>query len=153
MAVKKGSRRAQAQPFLTKLAAEGIAANEALRQLKEAGMGYRRTDFLADYRKVTGAEKAKDYAKHIRKDYYPTSAVITPTELNLKRKYHNYVNYSVFDTILEQEVNKTLIIASDKPQTIRYIEGAAADIISDNLDAYESEIRKLTYAGTRERID
>lgn len=153
MPLKPGSVRSQAQPFLSKLASQGLAANEALRQLKESGMGYRRTDFLADYRKATGAEKVKDYAKHIRKDYYPTSAVITMTELNLKRKYHNYVGYNVFDKETEEVLNQTLIIASDNPLTVRTIEEKALDIIADKLDGYGMSLLKLNYVGTRERID
>ncbi len=153
MPLPKGSTRAQAQPFLVRMAAEGLAANEALRRLREAGLGYRRTDFLADYRKVIGAEKQKDVAKYIRKDYYPTSAVITPTELNLARKYHNYIRYDYKDLETLEVKSKTFIIADDKPLTIRQIEQTAFSLVSEMADTYRSEIQRIVYVGTRERID
>jgi len=153
MPLPKGSIRAQAQPFLAKLAAEGLSANQALLRLREAGLGYRRTNFLADYRKAIGAEKQKNVAKYIRKDFYPTRAVITPTELNLRRKYHNYIRYDYKDLETLETRSKTFIIADDKPLTIRQIEQAAYDLVSEMADTYRAEVQRVLYVGTRERID
>jgi len=151
--LKKGSARATAQPFLAGLAASGLASNKALSQLKAAGLGYRRADFLKDYSKARGFEQQKDRAKYIRKDFYPTAAVITPSILNFQKKLHHYVNYNVFDGATGKTYGKALIVASDTPLTVREIEADARECLEANPCGYEQTVKSIIYVGTKERID
>ena len=151
--LKKGSKRATAQPFLVGLAASGLASNKALAQLKEAGLGYRRSDFLRDYRLARGFEQQKDRAKYIRKDFYPTASVITPTVLNLQKKFHHYVTYNAVDNASAETYGKELIVASDTPLTVRQIESDARECLEINASEYNQTVKGIIYVGTKERID
>jgi hypothetical protein len=151
--VEKGTNRAKAQPFLEGMAARGISANEALRTLREMGLGYRRTDFLADYRTYTGREKAKNVAKYIRKDRYPTQATMVADVRNLKDKYQSHVVYSYIDRRTGEEKTDYLFIGSEKPMMVGEIESVARDVLSNYADTYGVELTGLRYNYTRYRVD
>jgi len=151
--VKKGTVRAMAQPFLEAFAAQGLSANEALRRLREMGLGYRRQDFLNDYRTYTGREKAKDVAKYIRKDRYPTEAVMFPDVRNLKNKYQSLIHYAYQDLRTGEVKTKSFYIGHDRPLTVGTIEEIAGRLISEKADEYNVRILGYGYRGTRYRID
>lgn len=151
--VKKGTVRAMAQPFLEAFAAQGLSANEALRRLREMGLGYRRQDFLNDYRTYTGREKAKDVAKYIRKDRYPTEAVMFPDVRNLKNKYQSLIVYEYQDLTTGEIKTKNFYIGHDRPLMVGTIEEIAGKLITDNLDTYNARLISYGYRGTRYRVD
>lgn len=151
--VEKGTVRATAQPFLEAFAAQGLSANEALRRLREMGLGYRRQDFLNDYRTYTGKEKAKDVAKYIRKDRYPTEAVMTPDVRNLKNKYQSLIVYEYQDLRTGEIKTKNFYIGHDSTLMVGTIEQIAGNLITDNLDTYNAELISYGYRGTRYRVD
>ena len=151
--VKRGTVRATAQPFLEAFAAQGLSANEALRRLREMGLGYRRQDFLNDYRTYTGKEKAKDVAKYIRKDRYPTEAVMTPDVRNLKNKYQSLIVYEYQDLRTGEIKTKNFYIGHDRHLMVGTIEQIAGELITDNLDTYNARLISYGYRGTRYRVD
>ncbi len=151
--VKKGTVRAMAQPFLEAFAAQGLSGNEALRRLREMGLGYRRQDFLNDYRTYTGREKAKDVAKYIRKDRYPTEAVMFPDVRNLKNKYQSLIVYEYQDLRTCEIKTKNFYIGHDRPLMVGTIEQIAGELITDNLDTYNARLISYGYRGTRYRVD
>ncbi|GAH67403.1 unnamed protein product, partial [marine sediment metagenome] len=51
---------------------EGVSASRFIRDMKEVGLSYRRTDMLADYRSVAGLERVEGALRYVRKDRYPT---------------------------------------------------------------------------------
>lgn len=73
--------RAIARNYFTAFYERNISANQALKILREAGLGYRRQDFLADYR--AGRER---YAQAIRVRFVGEERV--PSERILQPKYH-----------------------------------------------------------------
>lgn len=151
--VKRGTARAKAQPFVEALAKMGLSANKALKRLREMGLGYRRADFLADYRTYLGREKAKDVAKYIRKDRYPTQAVMFPDVRNLRNKYQSLIYYEYQDLTTGEIRSKTFYIGHDEPLTVGRIEEIAGTLITDNADLYNASIISYGYRGTRYRID
>jgi hypothetical protein len=151
--VEKGTIRAQAQPIMEGLAARGVSANEALKTLREMGLGYRRTDFLADYRTYTGREKAKDVAKYIRKDRYPTAATMVADVRNLKDKYQAHVTYTYFDKTTGEEKRDYVYIGSENLMTPGEVESIASDLLSNYADSYNVQITALRYNFTRYRVD
>jgi len=151
--IKKGSVRGMAQPFLEHFASLGLSANEALRRLREMGLGYRRTDFLDDYRKYLGKEKAKDVAKYIRKDRYPTEAVMFPSVIRQKDKYQSLISYTYKDLQTGEIRHRNFYIGHDTPLTVGTIESIAGDLITSFADEYEAQPISWGYRGTRVRVE
>lgn len=79
--------RGLARTFLPMLVDARLSATKALGFLQEQNLGYRKTDFLEDWREVTGFEKKKETFKYIRKEYKPDVKTLTPTAENLSQEY------------------------------------------------------------------
>jgi len=130
--VVRGTVRAQAQPYVAGLAASGISANQALAQLRELGLGYRRQDFLGDYRLYRGAEKAKDVGKYTRKDRYPGAASIVPTPLNIKDPYQHLMEVRRRDPRTGEEIEPFhFYFGMDSPALQGVIEAMAWSVIEE----------------------
>jgi len=103
-AIEKGSIRGEAQPYLAGFAASGVSANQALSILRSMGLGYRRQDFLNDYRSYLGLEKGKDVGKYTRKDRYPGAASVVPTPLKLSDRFQHLMEVRRVDPRTGQEI-------------------------------------------------
>jgi len=149
--IKKGTIRGMAQPYLQKFISMGLSANETIRRLREVGLGYRRTDMLADIRMYRGVEKAKDVGKYIRKDRFPTESTMVKTVLNQKRKYNSFIHYKYLDLETQEVKTKAFFVAHDEPLTVGSIEQAAGKFISENADEYGARPIEYGYRYTRVR--
>jgi len=149
--IKKGSNRAKAQPFLERLAAEGYSANKALLKLREMGLGYKRADFLADWREVKGKQTAKAVGKYVGLDRYPGPACEVTTNRFQRRKYNYVVNYTVTNLETGQEDYKHYIVQTDQRLTRHTIEETALEGISENLDRYGYSLKSFHYSYTQVR--
>lgn len=67
--------------------ARGVTAEGWIRELKAAGLSYRRTNMLADFRSMLGIERKKDAAKYTRKDRLPSMHAIADVEWDLSAEY------------------------------------------------------------------
>lgn len=54
---------------------EGLSANQALSILREKGLGYRRQDFLRDYREFKGIFESRSSIKYVGEDKIPSDAL------------------------------------------------------------------------------
>ena len=102
--------------------AEGLSASRFIRDMREAGLSYRRTDMLADYRSVGQIEQKKDLLRYVRKDRYPTEAVIATTTWAISKEFMYVVRVktqlSPDQPVIEHNVN----IQSDVPLTPAMVE-------------------------------
>jgi len=149
----RGSIRATAQPYLESLASRGFSANAALTLLREKGLGYRRADFLSDYRKYQGKKLAEGRGRYVRMDRYPGAACEVETARFQRRRYNYAVDYFTTDLTTGETVAKRYIIASDERMTRGAIEEAALEGISTYLDAYNSRLERLFFSHTEVRRD
>lgn len=101
-----GENQGLARTYIPSLLKQGLSANVALGFLKEQGLGYRRTKFLADWREAAGFEAKKDTFKYIRKDYKPTVSTITETSESLSKEYSYIFEIKGVDSLTGEE--KTL---------------------------------------------
>lgn len=60
---------------------------KALEYLRSVGLGYRRKEFLADWREILGIQKVKEWWKYTPKKYLPTEDEIVTTQLKLRTQY------------------------------------------------------------------
>ena len=79
--------RGIARTFFPSMIEQGLSSNQALGFLKDQGIGYRRQNFLDDWREFQGLELKKDTFKYIRKELKPTERSVTTTSENLSKEY------------------------------------------------------------------
>jgi len=102
--------------------AEGLSASRFISDMRKTGLSYRRTDMLADWRNVGQIEQKKDLLRYVRKDRYPTEAVMATTTWALSKEFMYVVKVktqiSPDEPVLEHNVN----IQSDVPLTPAMVE-------------------------------
>lgn len=73
--------------YLAGLVDKGLSANKSLKLLRSAGLGYRRQDFLRDFKEWRRLGELKETFKYIPKSRKPTMGTITKTEESLTKEY------------------------------------------------------------------
>jgi hypothetical protein len=71
---------------------EGLSASRFIRDMREAGLSYRRGDMYADWRNISKAEEKKDLMQYVRSDRYPTEKIIATTTYDLDKEFMYTVN-------------------------------------------------------------
>lgn len=101
---------------------KGLSVSRFIADMREAGLGYRRTDMMADWRSVSGLEVKEGLMRYIRKDRYPTERVIATTPWMLSKEYMYVVRVKTQlkpdDPVITHNVN----IQSDVPMTVAMVE-------------------------------
>jgi len=80
-------RRPSAILKMPEAIARGLTVEGFIRELKDAGLSYRRTLMLSDWRSVAGIEAKKDVIKYVRKDRMPTMKAVADVEWDLSAEY------------------------------------------------------------------
>ena len=100
----------------------GKSASAFIRDMRDRGLSYRRTDMLSDFRNVGNIEKKTGLLKYVRKDYLPTAAVATVRDWNLSREYLFNVRVKTRLAPGKPTEDRFVNIVSDRPMTPREIE-------------------------------
>jgi len=133
--------RGLARTYIPSLFEQGLSANKALDFLKEQGLGYRRQDFLADWRETSGLKAKEDTFKYIRKDFKPTAATITITEESLSREYSYIFRITGRDSLTGETKELEWRYATDNLISI----AEAESIAEESMLAPEYEVRLEDY--------
>ena len=122
MARIAGTIRAEVIQRMTGAIAAGKSAGGFLREMQAAGLGYRRTTFLSDYRSVSNVKKKEGLIRYVRKDYQPSPELYAEVDWRVSREYMYKVRVQTRikpgQPIEERFVN----ILSDQPMTPRELE-------------------------------
>lgn len=116
----------------------GLSASRFITNMRNAGLGYRRTDMLSDWREQSDIKVKDGLLKFVRKDRYPTGVVIASIkkdvkwEVMYKVKVHSVVR--IGEPITERFVN----ITSDVPMTPAMIEAEVLERWGE-WENYEAE--------------
>ena len=102
-----------ARRFIPEMLKMGLSASAGLNMLKGQGLGYRRTNFLADWREFAGTERKRDPLRAIPKKYRPTEATIQRTEFEQGKKFNYEYKVGGYDNIQQKEVVEYITVASD----------------------------------------
>jgi len=148
-----GGIRGLAQSVIRSSASSGLSANDTLDALKAAGLGYRRTNFLADYRMYTSALVKKDRIKYVRKDYRPSAELFTETYGIQRTKYRYQIDVDVFNKTTGEPFVMSTNVSSDVQLTIGEAEAEAMLGVSSSLDASKFDITGYHLAGAFHRAD
>jgi len=131
---------------------EGVSASRFLADMKVAGLSYRKTDMLADWRSVNELETKKELLQYVRKDYYPTEKSIAQVTWKLSHEYMYVIKVQSRlrpdEPITEHKVN----IMSDNPLTPREVEALAWDMISEQSPKRIGEVESLTGWAAVQRV-
>ena len=135
LSITFSANRAKAQPYVNQFAAQGITATEGMARLRAAGISYRRTDFLADVRYFSGAQRSGNYIRSI-----PRRARFNPGRLEVARgtlpkRYRIIVENDVL--LIDGRRSKiTTAVDTDDIEIRQQIENLSVEDVSDK-DKYE----------------
>ena len=138
-----GGARGLVQAFLRSAAEAKIGVNEAIRQLRAAGLAtYRRTDMLADYRQFLGIPEKADKIKYTRLDYRISPENYTNITGYQRSKYRYQVNIDTHNPTTDKTFTMKTNVASETQLTRRQIEEAGLDAVKKTVDDYKDDIVK-----------
>ena len=110
--------RELAQPFIKKAVNLGLGANETLRLLeKELGAGYRRTDFLSDYRLALGEQETWKGLRNINRDATPSDKSFKPIKPTWDERYEYRVRVTGIDDFTGERVTRYTSYRTDEKLT------------------------------------
>lgn len=121
----------------------GQSASSFIWDMRERGLGYRRTDMLSDWRTVNELEKKKGLMRFIRKDYYPAKQQMAEVEWALSKEYMYKVKVQ---SRLKPDVPITerfVNIMADTPMTSAMVEQAVIEKWSEWEDYTAEAIEKI----------
>lgn len=107
------SFRGLARRFIPEMIQKGMSAGGGLRFLQGKGLGYRKTDFLRDFREMTGREMKRDPLQSIPKKYKPTWDTIEMSEYRQAAKLHYSYKITGYDRFKQANVEDWVTVASD----------------------------------------
>lgn len=87
--IEGGAIRNLAQNLFPGFFARGISANQALRELQSEGLGYKRADFLEDFRMSKASFDVESTVKYL-------DALDIPSDKQLEPKYHGTPDHYSF---------------------------------------------------------
>lgn len=122
----------------------GQSAGSFIRDMRAKGLTYRRTDMLADWRSENQLHIKEGAMRFVRKDYYPTKAVIAEVEYKLSQEYMYKVKV---ESRLRPDVPITerfVNLMSDVPMTPAMVEQSLIEKWSAWEDYTAEAIEKVT---------
>jgi len=130
------SMRGLARRFIPEMLQKGMSAGGGLRFLQGKGLGYRKTDFLRDFREMSGREMKRDPLKAIPKKFKPTWDTIEMAEYRQTAKLHYSYKITGYDKFKQANVEDWLTVASDDVLTMEQALKEAQAL----LEKYKSEL-------------
>jgi len=128
--------RGVARRFIPEMLQKGWTTGAALGYLKAQGLGYRRQDFLSDWRQFSGAERKRDPLKAIPKKYKPTWNTIEMSATKQAAKLHYSYRIEGYDTFTSKDTTEWITVASDQVLTMQQAEEEAKRL----MERYKSEL-------------
>ncbi len=100
----------------------GKTASRFLTDMKAAGLSYRRTDMLSDWRSVNQLERKEGAIRNVRRDRYPTAKTMAQVEWGLSKEFMYKVKVQSVIKAGEPMTERFVNIMSDIPLTPSMIE-------------------------------
>jgi len=128
--------RGLARRFIPEMLRLGMTTTAGLNLLRVEGMGYRRTDFLSDWREFAGTERKRDPLRAIPKKYRPTEATIQRTDFEQVKKFNYSYKIEGYDLVTQKSIEDFITVASDDILTMEEAEQEAERL----ADKYKLDI-------------
>ena len=117
MAKIGGIARASVIPQIKRAITAGKSASSFIREMRDKGLSYRRTDMLADWRNVGNIEKKTGLLRYVRKDRIPSPSIIAAVNWKLSREFMYKVRVQSRLKPGEPLTERFVNIVNDKPMT------------------------------------
>ncbi len=117
MARTPGSIRSEVILRMKGALSAGKSASSFLNDMKAAGLGYRRTTFLADWRSVGNIEAKTGLVRYVRKDRVPSPRLYAEVTWNLSREFMYKVKVQTRLAPGKPLEERFVNIVSDRPMT------------------------------------
>lgn len=106
---------------------EGLSATRFIKDMRDEGLSYRRSDMLSDWRSVNQLETKADLFKYVRKDYYPSPKVLADVSWNLSKEFMYKVRVMSRLAPGEPLTERFVNIISDSPMTRGMVEQSVVE--------------------------
>ena len=123
-----------AQSFLRSGAREGLSAQSVLTSLRETGLGYRRTDFLSDYRNYQRIPVQEETMKYVGYDKRLADYNYIGVPRFQKASYAYVVDVKVRDPATGREFDMRTTVSSDLALTRRQANEAGIEGVLPAID-------------------
>lgn len=144
--------RAIGRSVIGSLFTAGYSANSALRLLMREGIGYRRIDFLADWRELVGVVQKVRFFTEMPDYVRPTRAMMTPKAFPIGEKYTYTFRVNLYDPATEEHLeSQNYSISTERILTKGEAEDALVERLSEEqYEGLEYESGELTSVKRRE---
>lgn len=120
-----GIIRAEVVARAKKYIKEGVSASRWISEMREMGLGYRRTDMLVDYRNVFNIEQKKDLLKYVRRGYAPAERTSEIKGWAMSQEYMYKIRCQQIFAGVPADEPTFVNLMHDTPQTIEALEQEA----------------------------
>ena len=121
----------------------GLSANKALDELRASGLGYRRTEFLTDYRQdKTGYDLASSI-RYVNVDKVPSESKLEGLYHGVPDKYSFVFKASGVDATTGEDREQYFFYHRDTIDTRGNMEQEASDWFDEQSDRYGFEVEDI----------
>ena len=132
--------RNMAQSFLRSAGREGLSANSVLNTLRETGLGYRRTDFLSDYRNYQRIPSQYETMKYVGGDKRLADFNYIELPRFQKGNYAYVVDVKVLNPATGDVFDMRTTVSSDGALTRAQANNAGVEAVIPAIDHSKFEI-------------
>jgi hypothetical protein len=128
--------RAAARNLFPGFYERGISANQALRELQGQGLGYRRTDFLADFRQGLGTYTQATKVRFVSADKVPSEGILESLYHGVPDKYSLVFKATGTDSVTGEERDQYFFYHRNSLDTRANMESDARSWLESQADKY-----------------
>ncbi len=118
----------------------GISANEALRELRDAGLGYRRQDFLSDFRQGASLFDQETKVRFVGLDRLPSEGILVEQYHHVPDRYSFVFKASGVDLETGERDNRYFFYHRNSLTTRGEMEQDAQEWFASKSDSYGFEL-------------
>jgi len=130
----------------------GGTASDFISLMQKKGLGYRRSDMLADWREVATIEKVDVAISRIRTGYVPIQHIAELKVWNMSKEFMYRIKSEQISPTGKRLKSKYVNIMSDKPLTIEKLEREAYERAFEQSPPESGEERKFTLESVYRRV-
>lgn len=149
---KMSPKRGMAQAYLEPAFKEGLSGAATLRMLQDKDIGYRKTDFYDDWRRIEGRPAREDVMKHVGKKYRPPGHLIESTPEYLSRQFRVDFTVRGRDPLTGEAIDTGYSLALDELKTIGELEEIMQEILEEKPEDYPLDIDELFVRGVLTKV-
>ncbi len=121
----------------------GLSANQALKQLREQGLGYRRQDFLSDFRQGEGAFSQYTKVRYVNEGKIPSEGILEGKYHGVPDKYSFLFRAEGEDPQTGDPTERYFFYHRGTLDTRGNMESEAAEWFSSKSDAYGIDVGRV----------